>query len=187
MIMHEDRFRKSYTTERLSLRVLDESHCDDVLTFLNRGASVFDQYESNKASDFYTHSVQRKLLKIEYNLALQKNGIRFWIYRKEDPGEIIGTVSFSFYRAAPFKSIMIGYKILPDYWHQGYGTEAVKAAITVVSSVMNVSRVEAFVLPDNVPSQNLLARVGFRLEGTAYNCLEVQGIRRNHLQYSYTL
>ena len=185
MIFTDNRFRSSYRTDRLILKILDERSVDAVLEFLNKGAPEFDRYESAKPADFYTHSTQRKILRAEYDMALQKNGVRFWIYEKDRPNDIIGTVSFSFYKTAPFNSIMVGYKLLPEYWHKGYGTESVKAAIQIVCPVMGIQRVEAFVLPENRPSQTLLSRVGFVLEGTAYECVEVQGIRRDHLQYSY--
>ena len=82
---------------------------------------------------------------------------------------------------------MVGYKLLPEFWHHGYASEALKAAINIVAAVMRVARIEAYVLPDNQPSQKLLTRVGFRLEGTAYQCLEVKGVRRDHLQYGYVV
>ncbi len=121
------RFRKQYETDRLILKILDEPAADEVLNFLNRGANVFEEYESDKSSDYYTSKTQRRLLHMEYNMAKQRSGVRFWIYRKENPHEIIGTVSFSFYKTAPFQSIMIGYKLLPEHWHMGYATEAIKA------------------------------------------------------------
>ncbi|SFQ48297.1 ribosomal-protein-alanine N-acetyltransferase [Lachnospiraceae bacterium XBB1006] len=181
----EERFRKFYTTDRLYLKILDESDAPAVLAFLNAGANTFDTYESKKPADFYTTTTQRRLLHAEFHMASQKSGVRFWICRKDTPKEIIGTISFSFYKTAPFQTIMVGYKLLPDYWHQGYASEALTAAIHIVPSVMHVARIEAYVLPENRASQTLLSRVGFRLEGTAYQCLEVQGVRRDHLLYSY--
>ncbi|MGN0171081.1 MAG: GNAT family N-acetyltransferase [Lachnospiraceae bacterium] len=187
MSITDNRFRNYYQTDRLILKILDERSIAPVLEFLNKGAPVFDQYESTKPADYYTTATQKKILRAEYNFALQKTGVRFWVSLKNRPDELIGTISFSFYKTAPFHSIMLGYKLLPDYWHQGYGTESVKAAIQIICPVMGIKRVEAFVLPENTPSQTLLSRVGFTLEGTAYRCAEVQGIRRDHLQYSYNV
>ena len=186
-MFHESRFRRIYYTDRLILKILEDSYVDEVLSFLNKGAHIFDTYESKKPSDFYTHSMQKKLLRAEFLMANQKNGVRFWIYHKDNPHEIIGTISYSFYKTAPFNSIMVGYKLLPEFWNCGYGTEAVKASIHIVSSVMKVNRIEAFVLPENKASQALLNHIGFRLEGTAYACLEVQGVRRDHLQFSLSM
>ncbi len=184
-IYQDDRFKRFYDTERLRISILDAYRVRDVLAFLNAGSKVFDQYESEKSPDYYTTVTQRKLLDVEYKMAQQKSGVRFWISLKDDPSTLIGTVSFSFLKVAPFSSVMVGYKFLPEYWHQGYAQESIAECIQIVRPVLNVSRVEAYVLPDNKASQTLLSRLGFRLEGTAYSVLEVCGTRRDHLQYSY--
>ena len=182
--MRDSSFRRSYETERLIIKILDESYVDDVLSFINTGASCFDQYESEKSADFYTRATQKQILRLEYNMAMQKTGVRFYVFLKDNPRTIIGTISYSFYKSTPFKSIMLGYKFLPDYWHMGYASESIAFCNDLIRSVIGIKRIEAYVLSDNVPSQTLLSRLGFRLEGTAYGVLEVNGIRRDHLQYS---
>lgn len=179
------KFHQQYETERLILKILDERYAGEVLEFLNEGASAFDEFESEKPSDFYTTSYQQRVLKMEYNLALNKTAVRFYVFKKEDPYRIIGTVSFSFVRQAPFHSAMIGYKFLPSEWHKGYALESLSATLYIVRPILELMRVEAFVLPENRASQKLLSRAGFTLEGTANKVLEVNGIRRDHLQYSY--
>lgn len=179
------KFHQQYESERLILKILDERYANEVLEFLNEGASAFDEFESEKPSDFYTTSYQQRVLKMEYNLALNKTAVRFYVFKKEDPYRIIGTVSFSFVRQAPFHSAMIGYKFLPSEWHKGYALESLSATLYIVRPILELMRVEAFVLPENRASQKLLSRAGFSLEGTANKVLEVNGIRRDHLQYSY--
>ncbi|MBO4213805.1 MAG: GNAT family N-acetyltransferase [Lachnospiraceae bacterium] len=179
------KFHQQYESERLILKILDERYANEVLEFLNEGASAFDEFESEKPSDFYTTSYQQRVLKMEYNLALNKSAVRFYVFKKEDPYRIIGTVSFSFVRQAPFHSAMIGYKFLPSEWHKGYALESLSATLYIVRPILELMRVEAFVLPENRASQKLLSRAGFSLEGTANKVLEVNGIRRDHLQYSY--
>ena len=183
--MSDQRFMREYETERLFLRVLDERYASDVLEFLNEGAETFDEYESEKSAEYYTTSFQQRVLKMEYNMAMQKVAVRFYVFKKEDPYKIIGTVSFSFVRQSPFFSCMLGYKLLPGEWHKGYASEAIKAAMDIAAPILNVGRIEAFVLPENRSSQTLLSRLGFSLEGTANKIIEVKGIRRDHLQYSY--
>lgn len=187
MPVEDIRFRRAYETSRLYLKILDESNADIVLAFLNKGASVFEEFESAKPSDYYTHYTQKKILRMELDLANQKKGVRFYIFRKENPREIIGTISVSSIRPAPFESAMIGYKFHSDYWHHGYATEALRKVMEIVGPVLSIRRLEAFVLPDNSASCRLLTRVGFHLEGTALSSLEVKGVRRDHLQYSYII
>jgi len=180
-------FCRIYETPRLQIRILDDSATDMVLSFLNKGADIFNSYESEKPSDFYTRSFQKKVLRFELDLALQKKGVRFYIFEKSNPTQIIGTFSISAIRPAPFQSGMIGYKLLPEFWHQGYATEALEKITSIAAPVLDIRRYEAYVLPDNIASCRLLSRVGFELEGTARSNIEINGIRRDHLQYSYII
>ena len=55
----------------------------------------------------------------------------------------------------------IGYGLLPEYEHQGYATEAVRAACRWAFGQPGVTAVEAETDPDNAASQAVLHRVGF--------------------------
>ena len=187
IIFQENHFQKVYETSRLQLKILDESAANMVLTFLNQGADVFDEYESDKPSDFYTKDTQKRLLRLETDMVHQKRGVRFYVFRKENPLRIIGTISVSAVRPHPFDSAMVGYKFHPLYWGNGYATEALEKVTRIVGPVLGVRRLEAFVLPENTASCRLLSRVGFELEGTARSSLDVKGERRDHLQYSYII
>lgn len=187
MIYHDLQFQKVYETQRLQLKILDESAANMVLTFLNQGADIFDEYESDKPSDFYTKDTQKRLLRLETDMVHQKRGVRFYVFRKENPLRIIGTISVSAVRPHPFDSAMVGYKFHPLYWGNGYATEALEKVTQIVGPVLGIHRLEAFVLPENIASCKLLERVGFELEGTAHSALEVKGERRDHLQYGYVI
>lgn len=178
-------FKFEVSTERLDLKIAEERDTQKVLDFLQKGAPYFEEYESEKVSDFYTYGVQKRIINGEYDLATNRIAVRYYVYLKGQPNEIIGTVSYSYHRGAPFNSAFLGYKFLKEYWHQGYAQEAIGETLCIVRQVLNLQRIEAFVLPENRPSQTLLSRLGFRLEGTAYSCIEVQGVRRDHLQYSF--
>lgn len=187
IVYHDNQFQKTYETSRLQLRILDESDALMVLTFLNQGADVFDEYESNKPSDFYTKDTQRRLLRLESDMVLQKRGVRFYVFRKENPHRIIGTISVSAIRPHPFDSGMVGYKFHPLYWGNGYATEALEKVTQIVGPILGLRRLEAFVLPENNASCKLLERVGFKLEGTAHSALDVKGYRKDHLQYGFVI
>ena len=66
-----------YETERLFLRILNESYYMQVLTFLSRNRELFDQYEIDKPSFYYTADYQKRLLQQEYNQIMKGNRIRF--------------------------------------------------------------------------------------------------------------
>ena len=60
----------------------------------------------------------------------------------------------------------IGYGLLPEYEHQGYATEAVRAACRWAFGQPGVTAVESETDPGNAASQAVLRRVGFVPTGT---------------------
>ncbi|GAC1394385.1 MAG: GNAT family protein [Ktedonobacteraceae bacterium] len=60
----------------------------------------------------------------------------------------------------------IGYDLARAYWRQGIMSEAVLAMIDFGFVAMELNRVEAEVMPENVASARLLRKLGFHEEGT---------------------
>ncbi|SEK25191.1 GNAT family N-acetyltransferase [Paenibacillus sp. OK003] len=60
---------------------------------------------------------------------------------------------------------LIGYKLTPEYWHQGIMTEVVEKVIEYGFNNLGLNRIEAFVEPENVGSRKVLEKIGFREEG----------------------
>ena len=182
---YEQPFLKRYETERLYLRIVDETYTDAILTFLNQGAGIFDEYEAEKPSDYYTRATQQRILLTEQEMASQKTGVRFYVFKKDNPKVIIGTVSvFSIFHK-PSEYANLGYKFLPEHWHQGYATEALKKVIELVGPIMKLKYLEAYVLPVNLSSRRLLARLGFDLGERRLSKLEIKGAQKDHFLYRY--
>lgn len=174
-----------YETNRLNLRILQKDSAAQVLDFLLSGSAIFESSEPPKHEEFYTLSYQRLVLEYEHNMLKEKNCIRFWIFEKKNSKKIIGTVVFSYVKKAPFYSCMIGYKLLPEYWHMGYALEALQKTMEIVLPFLKLHRIEAFVLPDNTPSTNLLQRLNFHKEGTLKESFFIQGEWRDHELYTF--
>lgn len=81
------------------------------------------------------------------------------LIRRED-GVCLGDLGF---KGGPDRSgaVEIGYGLLPEFEHQGYMTEAVRASCDWALSRPGVTRVEAETAPDNEASKRVLARSGF--------------------------
>lgn len=171
-------------TERLELRVLNEIYASDVLHFLELNKNIFEPFESPKPIGFYTLSYQKESLRAEYKAFLQSKYIRYYVFAKNLPDRIIGTVSFSNFLPFPFDSAVIGYKFDPAFQHKGYATESITTACHMLFTQNNVHRVEAYVLPDNLPSLHLLERVGFEFEGMSRSIINIHGKYRDHHRYA---
>ena len=172
-----------YETRRLILKVLGPDYANDVLRFYLRDRQLFEQYEANRSPNFYTENHHRTILQLEYGLTLKLAQVRFYVFLKDDPETIIGTVclydiSNSYSRAE------IGYKFSSAYHHKGYATEAVEKLIDIAFSELNLHRISAHVLEENVPSIRLLIGLGFEKEGICRDYLCLNGMWADHLQYS---
>ncbi len=174
----------NYQTERLNIRILNSEYADMVLHFLSKNQKEFELYESSKVPSYYTTEFQANNLHNEFQACLSRKYIRFYVFTKDDPNTIIGTVSFGNFREMPYSDTTIGYKFDSDYRNMGYATEAVDFCISTVFNEFHVHRIEALILPTNLPSIRLVTRLGFDYEGTAKQNLRVNGAWRDHEQYS---
>ncbi|HHU37629.1 MAG TPA: GNAT family N-acetyltransferase [Treponema sp.] len=59
----------------------------------------------------------------------------------------------------------IGYALKEKYWNQGIMKNVLKEIEVIVKNEMNINRLQATVLQENLASKNLLKRCGFEYEG----------------------
>ena len=173
-----------YETTRLQLKVLNENHAADVLYFLQTNKAFFEPFEDQKKPSYYTLSYQTENLKAEYNAFLKTKYIRFYVFRKDSPNQIIGTISFSNLLPFPYSTATLGYKFAFAHQHMGYASEAVATACHALFKDAHFHRIEAFVLPDNLPSCHVLERIGFDLEGLCRGAININGIYRDHYKFA---
>lgn len=174
----------TYETERLSIRVLSSRSARPVLHFLKEHRDAFDAFEAEKPDSYYTLSYQKGILSKEYSAFRKKTFIRFFLFLKEEPNTIIGTVSFQSITGYPFYSAIIGYKLAPFYQHKGYATEALSMLIPHVCSSLCLHRLEAYIMPENLSSIHLIEKLGFHYEGTALRLVRIKGNWEDHLKYA---
>jgi ribosomal-protein-alanine N-acetyltransferase len=88
-----------------------------------------------------------------------------------EPSNIVGVAEMFDY-SPDVNMVTIGYRLNDRYWAKGIATKAVKAMTDYLFNVICINRVQAYVMPDNIKSQNVLQRNGFTKEGI---------IRQGHL------
>ncbi|MCP5096737.1 MAG: GNAT family N-acetyltransferase [Chloroflexi bacterium] len=80
---------------------------------------------------------------------------------KKSNGQAIGNVGYLGNVCMPG----MGYILHPDYWQHGFMSEAVQAALAHGFTVMGLDRVELWINDENIASQKLAQKVGFRQRG----------------------
>lgn len=172
-----------YETRRLILKVLGPDYSSDVLHFYLKDKELFEQFEADRNANFYTVGHQRTILQLEYGLTLKLAQVRFYVFLKENPETIIGTVCL-YDISNTYSRAEIGYKFSSQYHHNGYATEAVEKLVDIAFTDLNLHRLCAHVQKDNISSIRLLIGLGFEKEGICRDYLRLNGIWTDHLQYS---
>ena len=170
-------------TDGLILQVEKEDIADQLLDFYIRNQKQFERFEPTRPNNFYTLAYQKASLRYEYNEIMHGKCLRYYLYAKEQPDVLIGSVNFSNFVHDPFSHTSIGYKLDHAAQKKGYAYEACTAAIPVIFHDYKIHRIEARVAPDNDPSIRLLERLHFSFEGIEYQGIQIQGTYKDHYRY----
>lgn len=150
-------------TERLVLRELIEY---DALNLLNcfSNADVLRYYGQNPLIS--VDQVQQIIRNFSKNFD-EKSGVKWGIESKGTDG-IIGTIGFQDW-SLEHKRAEISYALFPEYWGNGYATEAVSEVISYGFKELGLKRIGAVVFVENKASNELLKKLGFVTEGILRN------------------
>ena len=111
------------------------------------------------------------------------SGCPLFLIRKTDRS-LIGAVTLDNIRRGPAQAGTLGYWTGQAYARQGYMKEAVNSVVLHAFRKLDLSRVEAACLPENLPSRGLLESCGFKYEGVAQSYLQISGRWRTHVLYA---
>jgi ribosomal-protein-alanine N-acetyltransferase len=81
----------------------------------------------------------------------------------KDTGALIGFCGLKF--LPEFDVVDVGYRFLPDYWGQGFATEAGQASMEFGFETLGLKQIFGFVLPENSASIHVLEKLGMHSDG----------------------
>lgn len=84
-------------------------------------------------------------------------------------------------------SVGLGYWVLERARGRGFATRAVALLVGWALGEAGMVRIEALVEPDNIPSQRVVERAGFQLEGHLRSYLDLQADGRRSDAFVYSL
>lgn len=97
---------------------------------------------------------------------------------------LVGGLSLNNILRGPSQSATIGYWIGKPYARQGYMREAINAVTHFAFTRLDLSRIQAGCLKENIPSRSLLESCGYKYEGVAQAYLQINGRWQNHVLYA---
>ena len=157
--MHRDQMVHAVETERLVLFPYTQENLHLFNTDLPRFEERFGVVYQGEELD---HLLTGFLKKLEQEIAADPDHFLFFteflIVLKEN-SHVIGSID---YKYVPRNGVTeVGYGMNPAYTGHGYMTEALTAFLDL-GRKLGIRKVLADTLPDNLPSQNVLKRCGFR-------------------------
>lgn len=93
----------------------------------------------------------------------EKNEAINWAICQKNQNQLIGIIGFYRTQHENFRS-ELGYMLSPDYQNKGYISEAIKTVLAYAFQHLNMHSVNAVIDPNNIPSEKVLVKNGFRKE-----------------------
>ena len=150
-----------FTTQRLLLREITPADTDALF-------ALYGDEEVARWMDIYTLNDRQQaveLVDFYRERYAMRSGVRWAIALRGEPAHMIGTCGFNGFDHECRRS-EIGYDLTPACWRRGLMGEALTAILEYGFNVLELNRVEAITLPDNLASQAVLQKLGFQREGT---------------------
>lgn len=148
-------------SNRIILRVETEVAAPLVLSLYEKNREAFERFEPTRPRNFYTLDYHATSLRREYHAYTAETFLRYYIYLKDQPDEIIGSINYNLRWDNLTRFAEIGYKLDERYWGNGIAYEACMLSMPVLPKFYNVHRVDARIHPENPASIRLATRLGF--------------------------
>ena len=108
-----------------------------------------------------------------------------WALVLKSEARVIGSVGL--HRKDLETAREIGYVMHPDYWGNGYMTEAVKAVTRFAFDELHLDLIQVGHFPENARSRSVIQKCGFQYEGTLRRSYEIyDGTVKDECRYSMT-
>ena len=173
-------------TRRLRLRapISGDAKLFAAYRVLNRESHAWT--EPLRAESYYTERYWKQALTRSEHLRESDEEYRFAGFLNEEHGPLACVVNLYSVARGPVQCALLGYSVDCGLTGQGYATEAVGAVVRHAFASLDLMRIEAGVLPENLASIRVLLKTGFARVGTTHKSLCVLGEWRDHDLYDQT-
>lgn len=149
--------KQPFETPRLVLEPIQEAHTDE----------VFDQLQDTRMYEYISNispmsieeiRQQFKQLQQQFGLWNEDTLLLNWMIRLKPENSLIGRIAICVYDNA---DAWISFEIYPDFWGNGYASEACKKALEVLEMHFKIEFIKARVDARNLPAITLLRNLQF--------------------------
>jgi len=172
---------RELSTPRLKLALTAPELAAPLADYHLRNRDFLSQFSPLRPQSFYTEEGQRALLEREARELADDMSYRYYLFLPDDPRQIIGHVGLGQVIRGGFQSAFVSYTMDAAHLRRGYMTEALSALVEVAFHPLALHRLEANIMPRNLPSLATAARCGFHREGLSPKYLCINGVWEDHV------
>lgn len=140
-------------------------------------------YEPSWPRDALTSAGFRRRIKRIQTEWIAESGYGFLVFRNDD-ATLLGGVTLANVRRGVTQSSSVGYWTGLSHTRKGYMFEALQLCLDFGFRTLDLHRVEAACLTENLASRRLLEKSGFQEEGMARRYLCIAGEWQDHIIYA---
>ena len=165
-------------TERLILRTYEEKDLPEYHKIMS------DRQNMYYMDDIMTDTLEESRESLKNAIDITESGkARFLAVTLND--KLIGSCGYDLKAETPVgKIVHMGWFIMPEYQNKGYITEAAKKVLEYAFTCDNCVRVETGCYTENLPTQRVMAKVGFRKEAERIQAQWHDGKMKDRLGYA---
>jgi [ribosomal protein S5]-alanine N-acetyltransferase len=170
-------------TERMTLRLPQHGDWQPWVKLREASAEHLVPWEPIRAEDHLSRKAFTNRVYWAARAESQGTALPLFLIRRKDQA-LVGALTLDNIRRGPVQAGTVGYWVGAAFARQGFMREAIEAVVHHAFTAMDLSRIEAACLPENVASRGVLEKTGFKYEGVAQAYLQINGRWRNHVLYA---
>ena len=180
--------RMQKDNQHLFLPVLHASRLELRPITLWDAEDMYDYAKQQLTTKYLLWHPHKDIFETREHISHMKDGYQkgncydFALALKEN-GKMIGTCGFV-YVDQENKKAEVGYVLHPAHWNKGLGTEALRAVIDFGFNSLDLRRIEARYMVENIASATVMKKAGMSFEGILRKALFVKGKHRDIGIYS---
>ena len=180
--------RSDYTleTDRLRLAMPQPGDESVICRYLVTNRAHLESTGPARPDEFYTEAHWAQRLPEMAEQHARGAAARFFVWCLDAPGEVVGQANLFHIERESFQCATRGYAIAKAHQGKGFATEACGALVRFAFEELNLHRVQAGHLPENLASAAVLRKLGFVHEGYARDYLYFHGRWRDHVLVART-
>lgn len=159
----------------------DVKLAEQLANYYRRNWEFLRDFEATREDSFFTTESQLRILGQEMESERRRESFRFYIKLSSYPNEIMGVAGLNNVIWGAFCSSFLGYRLDFRHINKGYMTSVVSMLTEYAFKTLHLHRIEANVMPQNIPSLRVLEKCGYESEGLAKHYLKINGAWEDHI------